>query len=298
MSVPIANINPLTSSFEDWLNKTNEVLYTLSTSTLTSAANSAGSITTGNVVLDGTMQANIIAVVDGIRGGTVASPDSLVFLSNASFTDGLLEVSSNLHVTGANTTIQSQQFRISNGALTIDSSFNLKSNSIFVSTVGRVGVNTGAPDSTLSVFGTANISSNVSMGENLSVIGSATISGTLNVASNGVFVNIYAQNIRSTVFTTESVVSNTVNVGALNATSANLGALVVTSIAISNTSATLAISGGGTGANNASAARTNLGLGNVAVLNTVNSSFFASPSSLAIYDSTGTLIKIIHGSGV
>lgn len=298
MSVPIANINPLTASFEDWLNKTNEVLYTLSTSTLTSAANSTGSVTTGNVVLDGVMQANVIAVSEGIRGGTVTSPDALVFLSNTTFTQGTLDISSNVDISGANTTIRSLQTRISNGALTIDSSLNVKSNTIFVSTVGRVGVNTGAPDATLSVFGTANVSGNVSVGELLRVEGATTLAGTLNVFSNGVFVNIYAQNIRSTVFSSESVVSNTANVGSLVANNASLGALVVSSISISNTSATLSVAGGGTGANNASAARTNLGLGNVAILNTVNSSFFASPSSLAIYDSTGTLIKIIHGSGV
>lgn len=298
MSVPIANINPLTSSFEDWLNKTNEVLYTLSTSTLTTAANSTGSITTGNAVLQGVMQANVLALYDGIRGGTITTPANLVFLSNASFEQGTLDISSNVSITGTNTSIRSSQVTISNGALTVNSNLNVKSNTIFVSTVGRVGVNTGAPDATLSVFGTANVSGNVAVGDLLRVEGSATISGMINVSSNGNFVNIYATNIRSDNFFSNSVVSNTANVGTLTANSASLGALVVTSISISNTSATLSVSGGGTGANNASAARTNLGLGNVSVLNTVNSSFLANASSLAIYDSTGTLVKIIYGSGV
>lgn len=298
MSVPIANINPLTASFEDWLDKTNEVLYTLSTATLTSAANSTGSITTGNAVLEGVLQANVLALTEGIRGGTVTSPADLVFLSNTSFTQGTLDISSNVDISGTNTAIRSQQFTVSNGVFTVNSNFNLKSNTIFVSTVGRVGVNTGAPDATLSVFGTANVSGNVAIGEILRVDGSATISGTLNVASNSTFSSINAANIVTNNFTTNNVVINSANVGTLLANNANFGALVVSSISISNTAATLSVSGGGTGANNASAARTNLGLGNVAVLNTVNSSFFANSSSLAIYDSTGTLVKIIYGSGV
>ena len=176
MSIPISNVISQ-DTFGSWLDRTNEIAYTISNFVVTTAANSAGSLTQGNAFVEGIFSANIISAVDGIRGGNVSTSATLNILSNANFQGSITSIFSNLAINNANTTISSSNLQISDGNLLITSNVNIKSNTVHISTAGRLGVNTGNPDATLTVFGTANISgvarflANVVMEEDVSILG-------------------------------------------------------------------------------------------------------------------------------
>lgn len=167
MSTPIANVNHISDTFEHWLEKTNQALYALSTTVVTSSANATGGTTTGNVHVDGILSANVLTAVSAIRGGSVDVPSDL-----------LIETSGILTLGGQRTDITSNTLNVQsnvvsvNGAVTISGAIlYLNSDNISIGNnntlrvrndQNRVGVNTTTPDASLSVVGTANISGNTS----------------------------------------------------------------------------------------------------------------------------------------
>ena len=84
MSVSIANVNLSTETFQNWLDKTNQVLDKVSTVVVTTAANSAGGTTSGNGNIVGIFSANVIAAGESLRGGSVAAAANLSITSNLS----------------------------------------------------------------------------------------------------------------------------------------------------------------------------------------------------------------------
>ena len=58
MSVSIANVNLSTDTFQNWLDKTNQVLDKVSTVVITTAANTAGGLTGGNASVNGIFSAS------------------------------------------------------------------------------------------------------------------------------------------------------------------------------------------------------------------------------------------------
>lgn len=162
MSVSIANVNLSTDTFQNWLDKTNQILDKVSTVVVTTAANTTGGVTAGNASVNGIFSANVIAVGGGIRGGTVAAGANLNITSNVVFSGANVGGAvTNFNLSSSNVIIDSTATTISGGTLTVTSNANFKSNTIFINTAGRVGVNTGSPDATLTVVGTANVSGNV-----------------------------------------------------------------------------------------------------------------------------------------
>jgi hypothetical protein len=79
-----ANLNPVSDTFSDWLNKTNEIIRLMREDVVT--ANTAGGETTGDAILIGSFYANNIIAKDSLRGGDYSA-------------SGLLSITSNLHVT-------------------------------------------------------------------------------------------------------------------------------------------------------------------------------------------------------
>jgi hypothetical protein len=161
MSVSIANVNSTTDTFQVWLDKTNQVLDNLSTVVLTSASNTAGGSTSGNVYLNGILSANTITAVTALRGGTVASAANLAITSNVVFSGANIGGSvTMLNFTSTNAIFNSTNTVLSGGVVNITSNVNFQSNTLYVTSTGggRVGIGTLSPDATLSVAGSANVS--------------------------------------------------------------------------------------------------------------------------------------------
>ena len=67
MAISTANVNTTTDTFNDWVNKTNNVATIISNNCIT--ANGSLSLTTGNSYLNGFFSANTLIAQDAIRGG-------------------------------------------------------------------------------------------------------------------------------------------------------------------------------------------------------------------------------------
>lgn len=201
MSVSIANVNLSTDTFQNWLDKTNQVLDKVSTVVITTAANTTGGLTSGNASVNGTFSANVIAVGESLRGGTVAAGANLAITSNVVFSGANVGGSvTNYNLSSSNVVIDSTVTTISGGTLTVTSNANFKSNTIFINTAGRLGVNTGSPDATLAVVGTANVSGNakfsgiVTLGANVSIQANTTL--TLSSVPNSGYLFFGNTNLR------------------------------------------------------------------------------------------------------
>jgi hypothetical protein len=99
MAISTANVNTTTDTFNDWIQKTNNVATIISNNCIT--ANSSLSLTTGNSYLNGFFSANTLIAQDAIRGGNNTTANVLnistgfytnkaTYVSNtASFTDNV-----------------------------------------------------------------------------------------------------------------------------------------------------------------------------------------------------------------
>jgi trimeric autotransporter adhesin len=196
MAVSIANVNPSTDSFQNWLDKTNLALDKLSTIVVTAAANTTGDVTTGNVVISDNLSANTLVARTSLRGGNVSSSGNLSITSNATFTanhvvTGVTSRSnvSNFIVGATNTYINSVATSITGNTLTITSTTtDIKNKALFINTSGQLNINTDIGGEALTVVGNANISGNVVVGGQLILNGVAagadlTVGGNLSVNS-------------------------------------------------------------------------------------------------------------------
>jgi len=87
MSIALSNVET-TDTFQIWLNRVNDAVNFISTQAL--HANAATGQTTGNAQLIGIFQANTIAATQ-LRGGTVASSDTLTIVSDVNIDGGGLQ---------------------------------------------------------------------------------------------------------------------------------------------------------------------------------------------------------------
>jgi len=71
MAISTANVNTTTDTFNDWVNKTNNVATIISNNCIT--ANGSLSNTIGNSYLNGSFSANTLIALDAIRGGNNSS---------------------------------------------------------------------------------------------------------------------------------------------------------------------------------------------------------------------------------
>jgi hypothetical protein len=135
MSVQIANVNPSVQTFQNWLDKTNQALFVISTQALTADLTVDGSSTTGNSVLEGSFSANVIAVANNLRGGSITTPGNLTITTNTSIINSGLFFVSNTRVTfvNNNTNITSVQTRIAGGSLDLISNTSIQGNTLFIS---------------------------------------------------------------------------------------------------------------------------------------------------------------------
>tara|TARA_B100001093_G_scaffold508198_1_gene569949 strand:+ start:18846 stop:21203 length:2358 start_codon:yes stop_codon:yes gene_type:complete len=152
-----ANVATQTDTFASWIERTNQMVFDMSTVVITTFANSTGGQTTGNAHVNGLFSANTLIAKDIIRGGTVNS-------------SGLLTVGSNT-IFAANSTL------------------NINSNTI----VGNTALfNKKVTTTDNTVFGGANttITSNVTINNTNTNITGAQISSTSNVSLTGANIHI------------------------------------------------------------------------------------------------------------
>lgn len=81
MAKLLSNVYTGTDTFATWIEKTNIGLDTISTVTVTTAANSTGALTTGNAVVNGVLSATTLVAPTALRGGSVATPGTLTITS-------------------------------------------------------------------------------------------------------------------------------------------------------------------------------------------------------------------------
>lgn len=105
MTVPITQLDGTINTYENWFDKTNEVVNAIATQVVTANSLSTGSMTTGNAFVVGSFGANNLIAADALRGGTVD-------------TSGVLTVTSNVDVTGDTVTVGNVV--INSTAITID----------------------------------------------------------------------------------------------------------------------------------------------------------------------------------
>ena len=167
--------------------------------------------------VNGIFSANVIAVGESLRGGTVAAAANLAITSNVVFSGANVSGAvTYFNLTSSNVAIDSTSTTISGGTLTVTSNANFKSNTIFINTAGRLGVNTGSPDATLAVVGTANVSGNakfsgiVTLGANVSVQANTTL--TLSSVPNSGYLFFGNTNARYIGYDTTQYVFATANV--------------------------------------------------------------------------------------
>ena len=262
MTIAISN----TSNSQVWgtyQNRLNQLATLMSTNVVTADATSGGSLTSGNVAVNGYFTANTVSVTN-IQGGTANTPALLTVSSNVSFNYNLINIVSitanstnsqftfnSNNISLLNTTVITGNATFSNnitfGNILVGS--NLNTNNIIANTVttGAVAVNTTA----------IAVGANVSVNASQLTVGNLTANTTtLNVANllaNGISVNTFSAAVsvgvganvsvstsgisvgNSTVNTTvNSSVINTANLNANNLTANNfaVGVSVVNTTAI------------------------------------------------------------------
>jgi hypothetical protein len=188
MTVSITQINTSADTFQTWVTKTNDVIAAMAANVMTIAATSTGGVTTGNAYANGIFAANTIAAVTTLRGGTVS-------------TSANLSITSNVHISGANLSsnaaalnlalssyanIATETITFASNNFTVSGNTNLRSNTLTITTGGRVGVNTGSATAALDVVGTFSVSSgNATINSNTSLNSNTTIAANTTIRNGG-----------------------------------------------------------------------------------------------------------------
>lgn len=141
MTVTVANTSN-TSTFEYWLNRTNELADAMTNKTITVNSNN----TTGNAFVNGVFSATTMAVNTDIRGGDTTTSRVLTVSSNLAVNGNILTVGSNLQLNTStvfignstvNTVINSSSLSL--GTVIINStSFSISGNVITSSSIASL----------------------------------------------------------------------------------------------------------------------------------------------------------------
>ncbi len=208
MALTTSNVNVISDSFQNWVDKTNILLDAYSTTIVTTSANSVGGFTTGNATVNGIFTANSITVRGnssiGLRGGNVTTSNTLFITSNVSignatvntvFTTTTIDTDLSLSVLGATTlsnslsvagnTTLSGNATLNGSLQNINGNTNFDSGVLFIDSVNnRVGINNTAPSVALRVTGDVDVGSSLVVGATANVTGAVTLSNTVTVTGN------------------------------------------------------------------------------------------------------------------
>lgn len=304
MAITLTQINTSSDTFQTWIDKTNTLISVASANAVTTAQTPTGASTTGNAAIVGIFNANTIAVGTALRGGTVNVAANLTISSNTTFSSNVAINSSSFvaNVGGGTMSVYAQLSEFYSNSFVATGNVNLHSNTLTITTGGRVGINTASATAALDVVGSANFS-----GGNVTISGATSLSGPTNLLANvvlsgttttvtGAFTANGTTTFANTTTTNATVGTLNVTTGASFSGTTNTNNLYVAGTL--NLAAALPVSKGGTGATDAATARTNLGLGGLASVSTVASNNFANVVSLTIRNSAGATLLTLYSPGV
>jgi hypothetical protein len=181
MAISIANVNPQIQSFQNWLDKTNQALYVISTNALTAQKTIAGSTTEGNTVLQGIFVSNTVAVANTLRGGTLSTSANLIVTSNLTIESAVLRASnSNIVVENSNTFVNAVTMYVTGGTANITSNVSIANESTYISS------NTFSITTDVNNF-SIEASNTVVQGSNVEITANVTIGGTNTVITSNTF---------------------------------------------------------------------------------------------------------------
>lgn len=222
MAVAVANIN-YTDTFAGWIEKTNQIAYVISTSAVTSAANTVGATTTGNVFVQGTLSSNVVAAATELRGGTVSAAANLAISTNTVFGGTVSVFNSNVAVLGANLQIAATRTAISSANLVVTSNTLFSNTVLFSNTAAFNGATTFANTATFS-GSTLTINSNTVFDANTTTVQSGTFIVNSNTALTG---NVSFSGSQADI--TSNVSVNSANVTIAGGT-VNVGSTIVSDL--------------------------------------------------------------------
>lgn len=182
MSISIANVNPATQSFQNWLDKTNQALYVISTQAVTADLTINGSTTNGNAVVNGIITSNTLTAVNGLRGGSLTTPGNLTITTNTTIIDSAVfgVTNTNIRVINSNTTVNTSVFTLGGGSANVTSNVSIGGSTLFLSSS-----NVTITSDTLRFVSQAN---SVSIGgSNTNITSNVTVGGTNTVFTSNAF---------------------------------------------------------------------------------------------------------------
>lgn len=181
MAISIANVNPQIQSFQNWLDKTNQALYVISTNALTAQKTIAGSTTEGNTVLQGIFVSNTVAVANTLRGGSLSTSANLSVTSNLSIDSAILRAnSSNVVFENSNTFVNAVTMYVTGGTANITSNVSIANESTYISS------NTFSITTDVNNF-SVEASNTIVQGSNVEITANVTIGGTNTVITSNTF---------------------------------------------------------------------------------------------------------------
>lgn len=214
MAKPIANVNTVTETFQNWVDKTNQtldllskVVVTVAPSTLlqdtsgTAPLNANAESTVGYAHVNGYFSTDNLIAKTALRGGNTSSYGNLNIVSNTFIVCDTSSITANLYVQGANLYINTTSTTIVGTSVTVNAATNINGNvvitansttvsgntnfdagTLFVDSVNnRVGVNKTNPTVPLDIVGAISATGNLIIGGTASITGNVTATGTSHV---------------------------------------------------------------------------------------------------------------------
>jgi len=232
--------------------RVNQLAYLVSTNVVTADATSGGSLTTGNVSVNGFITANTLSA-NVIQGGIANTPANLNISTNTLFNYGLNNIAAiTSNSTNSQITINSNNLSVLNTTI-VTGNATFANNITFNNSVNVISnVNTNNIIANTATFGivvantsTIKIGSNVSANATQLTIGNTTANTTtLNVANilaNGVSVNTFT----STTVTVGNVVANTIQLTigntTANTTTLNVANVLANGISVNTLSVSVSV---------------------------------------------------------
>lgn len=181
MAISIANVNPQTQSFQNWLDKTNQALYVISTNALTAQKTIAGSTTEGNTILQGIFVSNTAVINNNLRGGTLSTSANLYVTSNLTINSAILHAnSSNVVVQNSNTFVNAVTMYVTGGTANITSNVSISNENTFIAS-NNFTLTTDVDVATIQASNT------IIEGSNVEITANVTIGGTNTVVTSNTF---------------------------------------------------------------------------------------------------------------
>lgn len=203
---------------------------------ITNANNFIDQFKTNTLVIgpDGTTNTSATFVVSGTAnvsgnvsiGGSLSVTGSATYSGNTSFDSGTLFVDSVNNRVGINNTTPTKALTVTGEAVisgnveftgtghTIAGNVSFDAGTLTIDSVNnRVGINETAPDASLTINGTANVSGATRLASSLTVVGTGTFSNTIAVTGNATFSNTLAVTGATTLSSTLGVTGTTTLTG-------------------------------------------------------------------------------------